>query len=103
MCQAVCPWNEKFAPAGDPAFAPRAALSGPLHALHRRVEASFKATTRGTPLPRALKKGFLRNLATAMGNSTDEEDVPALRELARHEDAAVREHAEWALRRRESR
>jgi epoxyqueuosine reductase len=101
ICQAVCPWNSKFAPDGDPAFAPRPELAGPLAALYRRIEASFKGTTRDTALPRALKKGFLRNIATAMGNSKDPEDIEVLRELANHEDASVRDHGRWAMNRRD--
>jgi epoxyqueuosine reductase len=100
VCQAVCPWNEKFAPEGDPAFAPRAELSGPLDVLYRRVAASFKGTTRDTPLPRALKRGFLRNLATALGNGSAPGDLAALEELSSNDDADVREHARWALERR---
>lgn len=100
VCQAVCPWNAKFAPEGDEALAPRSDLGGPLLALYRRIDASFKGTTRDTALPRALKKGFLRNLATAMGNGSDPADLDALRELAAHEDSSVRDHALWALERR---
>jgi len=100
VCQAVCPWNEKFAPEGDPAFAPRPELSGPLEALYRRIEASFKGTTRDTALPRALKRGFLRNLATALGNGSAPGDLAALEELSSNDDADVREHARWALEQR---
>lgn len=100
VCQAVCPWNEKFAPEGDAAFAPRSELGGPLGALYRRIEASFKGTTRDTALPRALKKGFLRNIATAMGNGSDAADLEVLGQLVNHEDEGVREHASWAMNRR---
>jgi len=100
VCQAVCPWNGKFAPEGDPAFAPREELSGPLAALHARIEASFKGTTRGTALPRALKRGFERNLATAMASGSAPEELEALRALAASEHEEVREHARWALEKR---
>jgi epoxyqueuosine reductase QueG len=32
-----------------------------------------------------------------MGNSGDRRFIPKLEELARHNDAVVREHAQWAL------
>jgi epoxyqueuosine reductase QueG len=39
----------------------------------------------------------LRNAAIAMGNSGDPKHLPRLRELARHEDAVIAEHARWAM------
>jgi epoxyqueuosine reductase len=103
VCQAVCPWNGKFAPPGDPAFAPRSELVGPLAVLARAASASFKGTTRDTALPRALKRGFQRNLATAMGNGSRPEELDELRALAASEHDEVREHARWALARRSGR
>jgi epoxyqueuosine reductase QueG len=44
-------------------------------------------------------EGMLRNVCTAMGNSGNPEYRPALERLSQHEDAAVREHALWALAR----
>jgi epoxyqueuosine reductase len=101
-CQAVCPWNEKFAPPGDPAFVAKPSLGGPLDELFRRATASFKGTADGTALFRALKRGFLRNLATAMGNGRRPSEIEALRELVANEDPDVAEHARWALARRRS-
>ncbi|MBI3725797.1 tRNA epoxyqueuosine(34) reductase QueG [bacterium] len=100
VCQAVCPWNEKFAPGGDDAFSPFPVLQGALTTLFLRAKTSWKGTTRATALPRALKRGFLRNLATAMGSSSRPEELPALEELSRNEEPSVREHALWALARR---
>ena len=99
VCQAVCPWNEKFAPPGDPAFAPWQSLAGPLGALLARLEARWKSSVRGTPLPHGLKRGFLRNAATSLAGTTDPTERAALARLADHEDEGVREHARWALAR----
>jgi epoxyqueuosine reductase len=100
ICQAVCPWNEKFAPPGDPAFAARPALERPLLLeLHARAVRSFKSIARGSAMARAGKTSFLRNIATAMGNDPRPTHSEALRALAEHEDAAVRDHARWALAR----
>jgi epoxyqueuosine reductase len=57
---------------------------------------------RGSPVKRAKLKGLLRNAAIAMGNSGDRKHLPRLRELARHDDPAVAEHARWAIARLET-
>lgn len=101
ICQAVCPWN-RFA-AEETAFdAPEAPFqSGPLGPLLTAALASFKKLTRGSAATRAGKKGILRNIATAMGNSGDPGFLEDLRGLREHPDPAVREHAEWACARLE--
>ena len=98
ICQEVCPWNRR---------APVTAVAEfqPLHPdpdlaeLAGLTEEEFRERFRRTPLWRAKYAGLLRNAATAMGNSGDARYVEALRKLERIEDAAVREHARWALRR----
>lgn len=103
ICQAVCPWNQRFAAPPDPELAPEPERRHPdLFELYAAAQASFKGLARGTPWYRAGKRSFLRNLATAMGNSRAPELRPALEELAAHEDPAVAEHARWALGRLES-
>ncbi|MGE0709290.1 MAG: tRNA epoxyqueuosine(34) reductase QueG [Planctomycetota bacterium] len=100
LCQAVCPFNERFAAAPDPELSPDPAREHPdLLELAAQATASFKGLARGTAFYRAGKTSFLRNLATAMGNAGDPACAPALRELAAHPDPAVSEHARWALRR----
>jgi epoxyqueuosine reductase len=59
----------------------------------------FRARFRHTPIHRARHSGWLRNVATAMGNSADPRHRPALERFAAHPDAAVSEHARWALSR----
>lgn len=98
LCQAVCPWNEKFAPPADRELAPDPdRAQPPLLALARRALSGFKGIARATPFDRAGKRGFLRNVATALGNAGDPVARPLLEELAAHEDEAVAEHARWAL------
>jgi epoxyqueuosine reductase len=58
----------------------------------------FRARFRSTPLWRAKYEGWLRNVATVMGNSGDARCLEALRRLAASADAGVAEHAAWALR-----
>jgi epoxyqueuosine reductase len=100
ICQDVCPWNRKRRHQGDAAFAPREGAVAPdLSALARLEPDAFAARFRRSPVKRARRRGFLRNVAVALGNSGDSANRPALEHLARDEDPLVREHAEWALRR----
>ena len=52
---------------------------------------------RGTPVVRAKYRGFLRNVAVAMGNARLEKFREPLERLAAAQDQAVAEHARWAL------
>jgi epoxyqueuosine reductase len=51
---------------------------------------------------RTKRRGLLRNVAVALGNSGDPARLPDLERLARDEDPVIREHAEWARRRLEA-
>jgi epoxyqueuosine reductase len=75
----------------------------PLEALASLSEEDFRQTFRHSPIRRVNYRGWLRNLSVAMGNSGDARLIPKLRELARHSDPLVREHAAWALQRLEER
>jgi epoxyqueuosine reductase len=100
ICQDVCPWNRKRRHRGGPAFAPRAGLEAPdLGDLASLDDAAFRERFRGSPLKRARRRGLLRNVAVALGNSGDSSRKPILERLAGDEDPLVREHALWALRR----
>jgi epoxyqueuosine reductase len=61
--------------------------------------AGFAARFRNSPVKRAKRRGFLRNVAVALGNLGQPSAREALEALARDEDPVVREHAEWALAR----
>jgi epoxyqueuosine reductase QueG len=52
---------------------------------------------RHTALWRMKHRGFLRNVALAMGNAEQPRFRALLEKLAQHEDAAVAECAQWAL------
>jgi epoxyqueuosine reductase len=60
-------------------------------------EAEFRRTFRGSPILRAKRKGFLRNVAVALGNSKSREAVPALIRALDDDEALVRGHVAWAL------
>ena len=98
ICQQVCPWNRRAEPAAEPAFAVRSGLENPslpeLLALDRE---QFAARFRHSPLKRAKRRGLLRNAAVALGNSGDQQAVPALVRALADDEPLVRAHAAWAL------
>jgi epoxyqueuosine reductase len=99
ICQDVCPWNRRRREYGGAAFQPRAGLVAPaLGELAALDEDAFRHRFRRSAVKRAKRRGLLRNVAVAMGNSGDRSHRPSLEQLARDEDAVVREHAAWALR-----
>jgi epoxyqueuosine reductase len=100
ICQLVCPWNIRFAPLeGDPSFAPREGIPHPnlLDELDLTPEA-FNQKFRGNPIKRTKRRGYLRNVAVAFGNSGDRSAIPILREaLFSEPEMLVRGHCAWAL------
>jgi epoxyqueuosine reductase len=96
ICQDVCPWNRKAPVTPDTAFAARH-FAPPLEKLAAIGAAEFRQMFRRTPVTRARYRGFLRNVAVAMGNARLEKFRAPLEKLAAHEDPMVAEHARWAL------
>lgn len=101
ICQEVCPWNRRAPVTAMPEFQPLHP-DPDLAELAALTEEEFRARFRRTPLWRTRYSGLLRNAATAMGNSGVTRYLPALRKLAEIGDEAVKEHAEWAVRRLEA-
>jgi epoxyqueuosine reductase len=100
LCQDVCPWNRKRTQRGPAAFEGRDGLTAPdLSWLAGMTEETFRSTFRRSPVKRAKRRGLLRNVAVALGNSGDAKHRPTLERLARDADPLVREHATWALSR----
>jgi epoxyqueuosine reductase len=102
ICQDVCPWNTKAPVGAEPELAARKELVNPaLEWLLALGPEEFRETFRKSPVKRAKLSGLRRNVVTAMGNSGRLEFRATLRKLADDEDAAIAEHARWALRRLE--
>jgi epoxyqueuosine reductase len=98
ICQEVCPYNVKAKPTGEEAFQPRDGLYAPdLIPLLSLTEEEFRRRFKGSPLLRAKRRGFLRNVAVALGNLKSREAVPALGRALCDEEPLVRAHAAWAL------
>jgi epoxyqueuosine reductase len=99
-CLAVCPWN-RFAREGRHMQAhTRPDLAAPdLLKLLTLDEAGFKRQFAGTPLLRAKRRGLLRNVCVALGNTGDDRALPALHKAAQDAEPLVAEHARWAINR----
>lgn len=96
ICQDVCPWNSRAAETSEPDFHPREFAPG-LERMAGITEAEFREMFRDSPVSRTKYRGFLRNVAVAMGNAGLEKFREPLKKLAASEDPLVVEHARWAL------
>ncbi len=103
-CLAVCPWN-KFAREGEmmkPHAKPE--LDAPhLAGLLALDEDRFKSRFAGTPMMRTKRRGLLRNVCVALGNTADARALPALENACRNEEPLIAEHARWAIEQIEAR
>jgi epoxyqueuosine reductase len=103
-CLAVCPWN-RFAREGALMRShARPSLQIPdLLELLSLDEAGFKQMFAGTPVLRTKRRGLLRNVCVALGNTGGPESVPALTRALTDPEPLVAEHAAWALERIQTR
>ncbi len=100
ICQEVCPWNRRARSTSEPGFQPVHAHPD-LNDMAALTAEEFRERFRRTPIWRVKYSGWLRNVATAMGNSGDQRYRPSLERLAAHDDPSVAAHAKWALARLE--
>jgi epoxyqueuosine reductase len=134
ICQDVCPWNRKApvtplaeflsrricAPEQSSRFpetevvqesAPgvrdaESLFNPPLEWLISLDEEEYRKIFRGSPVKRAKRRGLIRNVCVALGNSRIETGsaehlriTRKLQALAESEDEIIAEHARWALAR----
>lgn len=95
ICQQVCPWN-RFAPEGDSAFVDKE----PPHSLTDELTLTpqaFNQRFKRTPVSRAKRRGYLRNVAVALGNTGDVLALPVLQNALNDEEPMIRGHAQWAI------
>jgi epoxyqueuosine reductase len=99
ICQEACPWNRKFSESPEePAYRAGPDTDGPiLVELMSLSEEGFGARFSGSPVKRARRRGFLRNVAVALGNWGSPEAVPVLVAALDDAEPLVRGHAAWAL------
>jgi len=95
ICQMVCPWN-RFAAEGDSAFVDKE----PPHSLTEELTLTpqaFNQHFKRTPIQRAKRRGYLRNVAVVLGNIGDMHALPVLQNALNDEEPMIREHAQWAI------
>ena len=94
----VCPWNRRIEAEGDPAFNPRPGIPEPDLGAELALSAvGFNRKFKGSPIQRPRRRGYLRNVATALGNFGEAQAVTALERAREDEEGLVREHVAWAL------
>src|SRR2546425_378122 len=117
ICQQVCPVNhvvekrlagiiEKRGNGAQPIgvhpreeFRPRAGIgsSPELIPLLSLTEEQFRERFRLSPIRRTKRRGLLRNVCVALGNSKDQQAVPPLIGALHDYEPLIRGHAAWAL------
>ena|SRR5712692_4265821 len=80
-------------------FRPRASVgsSPELIPLLSLTEEQFRERFRLSPIRRTKRRGLLRNVCVALGNSGDQRAVPALIDVLHDDEPLIRGHAAWAL------
>jgi len=100
ICQQVCPWNQQ-----KPEdiiileeFFPREELFNiSLVEEMKLSQDDFSAKFKNSPIKRAKRRGYLRNIAVALGNQKSEEALPVLAEALQDDEPLIRGQAAWAL------
>lgn len=98
ICQDVCPWNRRAKISKEVSFQPRDSLYNPeLSHLSQLTTEEFRKVFKNSPIKRAKRKGLLRNVMMAVGNSGDSDLISFVNKSLYDEEPLVRTHAAWAL------
>jgi epoxyqueuosine reductase len=97
VCQDVCPWNRFAPPAREARLHARALEGWTLERFLELDEPGFARLFATSPIRRAQRGGFLRNVCVALGNRGDPRAVAALTRALADSEPLVRAHAAWAL------
>ncbi len=97
-CLAACPWN-RFAREGKlmKAHAQKDLEQPDLLELLSLDDAQFKSRFANSPILRTKRRGFLRNVCVALGNTGGKSALPALEKSAHDTEPLIVEHARWAI------
>jgi epoxyqueuosine reductase len=97
-CQQVCPWNRFAVETNEKSLMPREESFAPeLVSLIRITPEGFQRRYENSPIWRATRDGFVRNIAIALGNSHRADAIPALEDALRDDSPQVRGASVWAL------
>jgi epoxyqueuosine reductase len=103
-CLDACPWNRFAQISHETAFAARHSTMGmSLREYLELNDAEFRALFKNSPIKRIKRRGFLRNVCVALGNTGDVSDIPALERAAADQESLIAQHAEWAIQQIRSR
>ncbi|MBC8283999.1 MAG: tRNA epoxyqueuosine(34) reductase QueG [Nitrospinae bacterium] len=95
-CQIVCPWNSYAVKTEEPAF--KSVNSNYLLIdLIQMDDEEFRKRFKGSPIKRIKRRGLLRNVAVALGNSKNLQAVPFLIKALDDREPLIRAHIVWAL------
>ena len=99
ICQQVCPWNQRFAVLSlEASFTPRPGVARPALGADLALSSEeFNRKFKGNPVMRSKRRGYLRNVAVALGNRKDSAVIPALAQALTDDEPLVRAHVAWAL------
>jgi epoxyqueuosine reductase len=98
ICQQVCPWNLRFAQQEDLIPGDMSFEQPDLIAELSLSPQEFNKRFKDTPVKRAKRRGYLRNVTVALGNSGSTSGIPRLiQSLNEDREPLVRSHAAWAL------
>lgn len=98
ICQDVCPWNGEYETGTEKSFLPREGLFEPeLGTIAGLDQQQFSKLFKNSPIKRSKRRGLLRNVLVAIGNSGDDSYENQVLELLVDEEPLVRKHAVWAL------
>ena len=99
-CAAACPWNRFAQSSTETAFAARDFVHNwTLRDFLALDDDGFRALFKKSPIKRIKRRGFLRNVCVALGNTGTADDLPALARAAEDPEPLIAEHAAWALAR----
>jgi epoxyqueuosine reductase len=97
-CLEVCPWNRFAQVSHETAFSMRESTTGmSLRQYLELTDAQFRQLFKNSPIKRIKRRGFLRNVCVALGNTGDASDLPALQRAAADLAPLIAEHAAWAI------
>lgn len=99
-CLAVCPWNHFAATSRHMKLTARDDLRAPqLRSLAELDDAAFRKHFAGSPIKRIGRDRFVRNVAIAIGNSSEPSLLPVALGLSDDRDPVVAEAGRWAVTR----
>ncbi len=97
-CLSACPWNRFAAQGREAAFAAREYVNGwSLRDFLSLDDEQFRVLFKKSPIKRTKRRGFLRNVCVALGNTGTLADLPALETAAVDPETLIAEHASWAI------